>query len=373
MEVKFLDLKRINDSFEPMLTDAIKGVMDSGWYINGNSVGKFEREFAQFVGVEHCVSVGNGLDALTLVLKAWKSLCHWKDEDEVLLPANTFVATALAVSQAGLRPVFCEPSSDTALIDASILENCINSRTRVIIPVHLYGQTCDMQTIGDFAKHYGLKVLEDACQAHGAMYHYASGEVKRAGALGHAAAFSFYPGKNLGALGDGGCVTTDDEELAQTIRMMANYGQQSKYLHVCKGVNSRLDELQAAVLSVKLRRLDADNQRRRSIAMRYYNEIYGISVERFIKPRFIESHVYHIYAVKSSRRDELQSYLTSRGIETLIHYPHPVHKQGAYEEYSTVRLPETETLQSQILSLPMSPMMTDEEVAYVIDSINKFS
>lgn len=373
MEVKFLDLLRINDSFEPMLTDAVKNVINSGWYIGGTAVRNFEDEFAQYVGTKHCVTVGNGLDALKLVLTAWRETYKWSGEDEVILPANTFVATALAVSQAGLTPVFCEASSTDALIDVLDIEKHITQRTRAIIPVHLYGQTCNMEAVMRIAHQYNLKVLEDACQAHGAMYHFASDEIKRAGALGDAAAFSFYPGKNLGALGDGGCVTTNDAELAQTIRYMANYGQQTKYVHTHKGLNSRLDELQAAVLSVKLARLDADNESRRHIAMQYYSSINNPNIDLFAKPVYDDSHVYHVYIVKCSRRDELQAYLLEKGIETLIHYPTPIHKQKAYAEHSAVCLPETELLQSQILSIPISPVMDDFEVKYVIECMNGFS
>ena len=373
MEVKFLDLLRINDSFEPMLTDAVKNVINSGWYIGGTAVRNFEDEFAQYVGTRHCVTVGNGLDALKLVLTAWRETYKWSGEDEVILPANTFVATALAVSQSGLTPVFCEASSTDALVDVLDIEKHITQRTKAIIPVHLYGQTCNMEAVMRIAHQYNLKVLEDACQAHGAVYHFASGEIKRAGALGDAAAFSFYPGKNLGALGDGGCVTTNDVGLAQTIRYMANYGQQTKYVHTHKGLNSRLDELQAAILSVKLARLDADNERRRHIAMQYYSGINNPNIDLFVKPVYDDSHVYHVYVVKCSRRDELQAYLLEKGIETLIHYPTPIHKQKAYAEHSAVCLPETELLQSQILSIPISPVMVDSEVKYVIECLNGFS
>ena len=373
MEVKFLDLKRINDSFEPMMTDAVKNVINSGWYIGGAAVRNFEEDFAQYVSAKYCVTVGNGLDALKLVLTAWKETYKWSGEDEVILPANTFVATALAVSQAGLTPVFCEASSTDALIDVFDLEKRITPRAKAIIPVHLYGQTCNMDAIIRIAHQYNLKVLEDACQAHGAVYHCASGEIRRAGALGDAAAFSFYPGKNLGALGDGGCVTTNDAELAQTIRFMANYGQQTKYMHTHKGLNSRLDEVQAAILSVKLARLDTDNERRRQIAMQYYCGINNLNIDLFAKPVYDDSHVFHVYVVKCSRRDELQAYLLEKGIETLIHYPIPIHKQKAYAEYSLVSLPETEILQSQILSIPISPVMDDSEVKYVIECMNGFS
>lgn len=370
--MKFLDLKRINLSFEPHLSEAIAEVVERGWYIGGTAVKTFERDFAIYVGAKHCISVGNGLDALTLVMRSWKMMQGWEDGDEVILPANTFVATALAVSKAGLKPVFCEPSADDALIDASKIEEHITERTRIVIPVHLYGQTCNMDAISAIASRHGLKVLEDACQAHGAYYHWSNGEVARAGALADAAAFSFYPGKNLGALGDGGCVITDDDTLADTLRMMANYGQQEKYVHTLKGMNSRLDEIQAAVLRIKLVRLDKDNDRRRQIAEAYQKGISNPLVSTFKPPHHQDSHVYHLFVVRCANRDELKVYLESKGVETLIHYPTPLHLQEAYSEYSSLSLPVAENLQQQILSIPISPVTTDEEVQHVIESINDF-
>jgi dTDP-4-amino-4,6-dideoxygalactose transaminase len=372
MKVKFLDIKAINDSFEPMLSCTIKKVFDSGWYVAGEFVKKFESEFADYIGTRYCVSVGNGLDALTLVLKAWKIKFGWQDDAEVILPANTFIATALAVTQANLRPVLCEPSAYDALIDTSVLDKYITSRTRAIIPVHLYGRSCNMEPIMSLADKYGLMVLEDACQSHGAYYHYSNGDVRRTGAIGHAAAFSFYPGKNLGAIGDGGCVTTDDKSVAEIIKSMANYGQKEKYVHVHNGVNSRLDEIQASVLSVKLKRLDEDNSRRREIAIRYYEGISNPNIEEFSRPIYGDSHVYHLFVIKTTRRDELKSYLEQCGIETLIHYPIPIHLQDAYSEMRHISLPVTENLQSKILSLPISSVMKDSEVDYVVRCLNDF-
>ncbi len=368
MQVDFLNLKKVNDSYQPALSEAVRRIVESGWYVQGKAVAYFEREYAAYCGVTHCVGAGNGLDALTLVLRAWKAMHHWDDGDEVIVPANTFIATVLAVSMAGLTPVMCEPRANDALMDASLLDGLVTERTRAILPVHLYGQVCDMDNICRVARNHGLKVLEDACQAHGAVY----ADGRRTGALGDAAAFSFYPGKNLGALGDGGCVTTNDAELATMLRQLANYGQTEKYVHGLKGVNSRLDELQAAVLRVKLRRLDADNERRRRIARRYFAEITNPLLSMFDVPASWDSHVFHLFVVRCKHRTELQLYLKERGVGTLIHYPTAPHRQRAYEEYAALSLPLTENLQNEILSLPISQVMTDEEVDYVIAAINSF-
>ncbi len=368
MQIDFLNLKKLNDSYQPALSEAVQRIVESGWYIQGKAVADFEREYAAYCGVTHCVGAGNGLDALTLVLRAWKTMYHWSDGDEVIVPANTFIATLLAVSMAGLTPVMCEPRANDALMDAAQLDTLLTERTRVILPVHLYGQICDMESICRVAHDHGLLVLEDACQAHGAVY----ADGRRTGALGDAAAFSFYPGKNLGALGDGGCVTTSDTELATMVRQLANYGQTEKYVHRLKGVNSRLDEVQAAVLSVKLRRLDTDNERRRCIARRYFAEITNPLLTMFDAPASWESHVFHLFVVRCKHRDHLQQYLKQRGIGTLIHYPIAPHRQEAYGEYANLSLPVTETLQDEILSLPISQVMTDEEVDRVIAAINSF-
>lgn len=367
MEVKFLDIPKITASFGEALTMASESVINQGWYIGGNEVTLFESEFARYIGAEYSVGVGNGLDALALVLSAWKLMYGWDDGDEVILPGNTFIATALAVSNVGLKPVLCDVGEADALIDVSDIQRCLTNRTRVIIPVHLYGQICDINSVINIALRHGLKVLEDACQAHGAICLHG-----KAGALGHAAAFSFYPGKNLGALGDGGCVTTNDAELASIVRRMSNYGQSSKYVHELKGVNSRLDELQAAFLRVKLRRLDDDNARRKAIAMLYNNGISNSSIKVPALPSDIDSHVYHVYPVRTSKRDELQEFLKENGVETLIHYPCPIHHHKAYSEYANQSLPVSEMWSQEELSIPMSPVLTNEEVEYVIDVINRF-
>ncbi len=374
--IHYYDLKRVNDSFGNDLYNAANSVLHSGWFVKGKEVEAFEREYADYVGVRYCVGVGNGLDALTAVLLAWKQMYGWADNDEVILPANTYIATALAVSRIGLRPVFCEPHVDVPTIDETQLESLITPRTRAIIPVHLYGLMCRMDQINKIARKHGLKVLEDACQAHGA-FHYSGGGQElwslfgmRAGNIGDAAAFSFYPAKNLGCLGDGGAVTTNDAELATVVRSITNYGQTSKYVHDRIGFNSRLDEVQAAVLRVKLGRLDKDNRRRMEIAHYYSTHISNPAVQ--LLPDITDSsHVYHIYAIRCHNRNQLKDSLLEQGVECLIHYPTPIHKQKAYSECSALQLPVAERWSDEELSLPLSPVMTDEEVRQVVDCINQ--
>lgn len=365
MDVKFLDLQAINQSFGKELTDAADGVICSGWYLRSSQTEAFEAEWGTYCNAKYAVGVGNGLDALRLVLMAWKIMYGWKDGDEVIVPANTFIATALAVSQAGLKPVFCDVNQEDALIctDENYLKTLLTPKTRCIIPVHLYGQVANLNKLYEFAKSQGLMVLEDACQSHGAKTDYTGNRT---------CAYSFYPGKNLGALGDGGCVTTDDKELATLIRNLANYGQTVKYLHDYQGLNSRLDEIQAAILRVKLRRLDADNQRRIEIAKYYYSEISSefansnVSQLNFVADG---SHVYHIFPYICENRQKTQHFLKENGIETQIHYPVPCHKQKAYNSYKDVSLKNAEYLAEHELSLPISPVMTDEAVEYVIRNL----
>lgn len=377
MTVKFNDLKSVNDSYGKELTNAIDDVLDRGWYIHGNQVRMFEKEYAEYIGAKYCVAVGNGLDALTLILQAWKDMGGWTEGDEVIVPSHTFIATVLAISRLGLRPVFCEVRTDNALMDEHMLEGLVTYRTRAVMPVHLYGRVCDMDAIMRIARTHNLKVCEDACQAHGAIY---SSSLKmdltsmfgrRAGNIGDAAAFSFYPGKNLGCLGDGGCITTNDDELASMLRKLANYGQSDKYVHELKGINSRLDELQAAVLRVKLRSLDKENNRRMEIARYYCDNIHNewIKVPKMVSDM---SNVYHVFPVRCKYRDNLWSYLRNNGIETLIHYPTPVHRQNAYKESCYVQLPVTEEWANEELSIPMYATLTDEEVRYVCETMNGY-
>lgn len=365
--IRFLDLQRINAAFEPRLSEAVARVVRSGRYLQGDAVEAFEAAWADYCGCRHAVAVGNGLDALKLILRAYRELEGWESGDEVLVPANTFVATLLAVEEAGLRPVLCEPDRADCLLHADErLDALCTPRTRAVMPVHLYGRLCDMEALTAWAARRGLKVVEDAAQAHGALR-----GGRRAGHWGHAAGFSFYPGKNLGALGDAGAVTTDDEALARTVRMLANYGSARKYVNEYRGVNSRMDEVQAAVLSVKLPHLDADNERRRCIAERYLKQVHhpDLMLPEW-GPR--AGHVFYVFAVRCARRDDLQRHLAANGIETLIHYPIPPHRQRAYPEWNTLSLPVTEQIHREVLSLPVSPVLTDADVEHIIDALNRF-
>lgn len=364
--VRFLDLRQVNAAHAEGITSALAAVLDSGWYIRGEACQRFEAEFAAFCSADHCVGVGNGLDALTLVLLAWKELGAIRDGDEVIVPANTYIASILAIVQSGLTPVLVEPDEVTFNIDAQRIAAHVTPRTRVIMAVHLYGQCADMKPIMQIANERGLKVLEDAAQAHGARC-----RGVRTGALGHAGGFSFYPGKNLGALGDGGAVTTDDQELADCVRALGNYGSHRKYENLYQGCNSRLDEMQAAILSVKLKHLDADNQRRATIAARYLHEIANPAV-RLPTVADYGAHVWHLFVVRVADRERFRNHLTSRGVETGVHYPIAPHKQRAFSHWNSLHLPITERIHKQVVSLPMSPVHSDDEIATVIDAVNDY-
>ena len=366
--VKFLDLKRVNASFEPALTDAVVQVVRGGRYLQGSCTQSFEKHFAQYIGARHCILCGNGLEALTLMLRACKQLRGWTDQSEVIVPANTFIATILAIREAGLVPVLCEPSLQDYLIDVALLPKLLTEHTVAVLPVHLYGRVCNMRAINTFAQKHNLLVLEDAAQAHGAVQ-----GCRKAGHLGFAAGFSFYPAKNLGALGDAGCVTTNDDALAELVRLMTNYGSKEKYVHEVAGLNSRTDEIQAAVLNVKLPRLDADNERRRQIAQRYLDGIDNPLIVEPTLPRDGGECVFYVFPVRCRYREQLIRWLSEQGIETLIHYPIPPHQQKAFPEWEEMKLPVTEQIHREILSLPMSPQMTDEEVERVIAAINQFN
>jgi dTDP-4-amino-4,6-dideoxygalactose transaminase len=362
-QVPFLDLKAIYLELKEELDAAYQRVMESSWYILGTEVEAFEQEFADYCGVKHCIGVGNGLDALHLILRAMDI----GPGDEVIVPANTYIATWLAVSYAGATPVPVEPDEQTYNIDPNRIEETITPRTRAILPVHLYGQPADMDPILDIAKRHNLKVIEDAAQAHGARY-----KGKKTGGLGDAAGFSFYPGKNLGALGDGGAVTTNDDELAKRVRVLRNYGSRVKYDHEVKGFNSRLDELQAAFLRVKQRKLDEWNERRKIIADIYLKglaEIPGLVLPYV--PDWAEP-VWHLFVIQTIKRDQLQKYLAEQGIQTLIHYPVPPHKQGAYEELKHLPLPISERLHKEVLSLPISPVVTAKDIGYIMTAVKSF-
>lgn len=368
--VPYLSLKLLNDTFEPLLSDVVAKTVKSGRYLLGNNVKTFEQEFADYCGTGHCVAVGNGLEALQLLLMAYKEKEGWSDGDEVIVSAHTFIASIQAVVQAGLTPVLCEPKQEDCLINPSQVEGLLTERTRAILAVHLYGKLCDMEALRKIAEAHNLKLLEDAAQAHGAVRY----DGRKAGALGDAAGFSFYPGKNLGALGDAGAVVTDNEEVAQLVRMMGNYGSSEKYVHDHLGINSRMDEIQAAVLRTKLARLDEDNERRRAIAARYAEGIINPLVHLPATPRFAQEHVYHIYAIRCHQRDKLKQFLAENGIETLIHYPTPPHRQLAFRVmWQSLSLPITEQIHREELSLPLSPVLTDQQVERIIKTVNEFN
>lgn len=365
--VSFLPLDRINGSFEPALSEVVLQAVRSGWYIRGALNASFEEEFARFCGTPYCVGVANGLDALTLIFRAYLEMGILQKGDEVLVPANTYIASILSISANGLVPVLVEPQEETFNLDPELLEKAVTSKTRAILAVHLYGRAANMEAIEAVARRCSLKLIEDAAQAHGALC-----QGKRTGSLGDAAGFSFYPGKNLGCLGDGGAVTTADAELAQMIRALSNYGSSQKYVNVYQGVNSRLDEIQAAVLFLKLSRLDADNAARSCVAERYLREIHNPIVS-LPSPGGLQEHVWHQFIVRSSQRDALQRFLQENGVETMIHYPVPPHQQQAYRSglvYSS--LPITEQLAKSVLSLPIHPLLTDDEVSRVIEVLDAF-
>lgn len=365
--IKFLDLYQINQAHKNDLVEAFERVLDSGWYIMGAELKAFEQDFANYCGTQHAIGVANGLDALILIIRAYKELGVFKEGDEIIVPANTYIASILAITANNLVPVLVEPDINTYNIDPSLITEKISSRTVAILPVHLYGKLCNMDAINVIAKKHNLKVIEDCAQAHGAI----GKDGKRAGNFGDAAGFSFYPGKNLGALGDAGAVTTNDDLLAETIRVLLNYGSQVKYKNKFKGINSRLDELQAALLTVKLKYLDADTELRRDIANEY---IKGIKNSKIITPEVDnqDSHTWHLFVIRTDDRDALQKHLIDNGIQTVIHYPIPPHHQEAYSELNNLNLPISEKIHSQVLSLPISQVMPIIEVQEVIRVINSY-
>ena len=368
MAVPYLSLQRISASFEPELTAEVSRVVQGGWYLLGQENKRFSKAFSEFCGAKYCVPTGNGLDALTMILVAYKRMLGWGDDAEVIVPSNTYIASILAVSRAGLVPVLCEPRLEDFLINPDNIEALITERTKAIMVVHLYGRVCDMKPILEVAKQHGLKVVEDVAQAQGVCY-----QGVRAGHLGDAAGVSFYPGKNLGALGDAGCVTTDDEALADYVSAMSNYGSSEKYVNRMKGLNSRMDEIQAAVLCLKLKRLDADNEARRKVAKAYSEGITNPLITLPSLPSDPTENVWHVYPIRTPERDRLREYLSREGIETMVHYPIPPHQQQAYAEWNDRSYPISEQIHKEILSLPMSPVMTDDEIRRVIEALNRFS
>ncbi len=368
--IKFLDLKKINEPYETAFQEKLKSVLDSGWYILGKEVYEFETNFANYCGANHCIGVGNGLDALVLIFKGYIQLGKLKKGDEVIVPANTYIASILAILQADLVPVLVEPKLETYNIDPDLIQDKIASKTKAILVVHLYGQLAEIDTINTIAKQNNLIVVEDAAQSVGAICNQKSVIKNQQSSV----AYSFYPGKNLGALGDGGAVVTNDEQFAKTIQSIRNYGSEVKYQNEYIGLNSRLDELQAAFLNVKLPHLDKENNIRRAIAKRYLSEIKN---DKIILPILSlretkQSHVFHLFVIRTKNRDDLQNYLLENGIQTLIHYPIPPHKQKAFSSWNNLSFPITEKIHQEVLSLPISPVLADDEVSYVVEILNKY-
>lgn len=364
--IKFLDLQKVNAIHHDEITKEMNDVIESGWYLKGVQTEKFEESYADFIGTKYAVACGNGLDALKLILRAYIEMGKMAPGDEVIVPANTYIATILAITDNNLTPIFVEPDIDSFQINPGLIEEAVSPRTKAILLVHLYGQCAFNEKIEAICKRHSLLIIEDNAQAHGCKF-----QGKRTGSLGNAAGHSFYPGKNLGAIGDAGAITTNNPMLAKTVKALGNYGSSKKYVFPYRGYNSRMDELQASALKVKLKYLDEENLRRKQIAQMYLNGITNPKVMLPNVPDF-DSHVFHIFPILSLHRDELQSYLKQNGVETLIHYPIPPHLQECYKEYSHLSLPVTERIHREELSLPISPVMTDQEVEEVIKLINEW-
>tara|TARA_B110000977_G_scaffold168691_1_gene218097 strand:- start:389 stop:1489 length:1101 start_codon:yes stop_codon:yes gene_type:complete len=365
--IKFLDIKKINDQYSTEITESVAKVINSGWYIKGSYTTQFENELAQFTGAKYAIGVANGLDALRIILRGYKELGVLKDGDEVIVPANTYIASILAITECNLKPVLIEPSIESYNLDFSKLGKIITARTKAIMVVHLYGRICWNQKLQKLATKYNLKIIEDNAQAIGA-----SLNGKMSGALGDAAGFSFYPGKNLGALGDAGAITTNQKALAEIVRTISNYGSKKKYINNIKGLNSRLDEIQAAILNIKLKHLKNENIKRQEIANYYIDNIKNNSITLPEKPIQINEHVWHLFVVRTIKRDALQKYLLENNIETLIHYPIPPHKQTAYKELNHLSYPITEQIHKEVLSLPIGSHLTKMEIQKIIKTINKY-
>lgn len=370
--IPFLDLKAINQQHRQALIDAATRVIDSGWYVLGQEVKAFEQEFAAYCGSSHCVGTANGMDALVLTLRAWKEMGKLHEGDEVIVPANTYIASVLAITENRLTPVFVEPDANTYNLCPQKMREAITPKTKAIVAVHLYGQLAPMQAIMAIAEEHQLLVLEDSAQAHGARV-----DGKRAGNWGHASGFSFYPGKNLGALGDAGAMTTNDPELAQTVRALGNYGSHKKYENLYKGVNSRLDEIQAALLRAKLQHLDAETRVRKQIAVAYAqgikNPLVSLPIGSASTVELLDDHVFHLFVVRVQQRAAFQAHLKTAGIDTLIHYPIPPHQQQAYRAFNGMQLPLTEAIHREVVSLPIGPTMDTGDVDKVVHAVNTFS
>lgn len=371
--IKFLDLQKINAAYQEQFQEKMKLVLEKGWFILGDEVKLFETNFAKYCETKYCIGVANGLDALILIFKGYIALGKLQKGDEVIVPSNTYIATILAVLQSDLVPVFVEPNIETYNINPDLLEEKITSKTKAILPVHLYGQLAEMDKINAIAQRHNLLVVEDAAQAHGAKLEAGSWKLEegKAGNLSNAAGFSFYPGKNLGALGDAGAITTNDDELAKVLYSLRNYGSNKKYYNEFIGINSRLDELQAAFLNVKLPFLDVENDIKRQIAKRY---LFEIKNDKIVLPKVdsMQSHVFHIFVIRTKNRIQLQDYLLENQIETVIHYPIAPHKQKAFHSWNNLSFPISEKIHDEVLSLPISPIMTDEEISFVIEILNRY-
>ena len=362
--IKFLDLKKINQPYENAFQIKLKNVLERGWYILGDEVKLFEENFSAYCDSKYCIGVGNGFDALTLIFKGYIQLGKMQKGDEVIVPANTYIASIVSIIQADLVPVLVEPKLETYNINPDLIQDKITLKTKAILAVHLYGQLAELDSINEIAKINNLIVVEDAAQSHGAILNNSKSK--------NTQAFSFYPGKNLGALGDGGAVVTNDDQLAEVLFSLRNYGSEVKYYNDFIGVNSRLDELQAAFLNVKLPNLDSDNQHRKTIANRYLSEIKN---DKIMLPfwDFSDNHVFHLFVIRTPKRSELQDYLKQNGIETILHYPVPPHKQKAFENWNHLSFPITEKIHNEVLSLPISPIMTADEVDFVIQKLNAWT
>lgn len=365
--ISFLDLKKINEPYEAAFQQKLKLILDNGWYILGKEVEAFEKAFAEYCQTQYCIGVGNGLDALVLIFKGYIALGKLHKGDEVIVPANTYIASILAILEADLVPVLVEPKLETYNINPELIQTEITSKTKAILAVHLYGQLAEMDKINEIANQNNLIVVEDAAQSHGAINNLKSKIYNQKSA----SAYSFYPGKNLGALGDGGAITTNDSELAKVIFSLRNYGSDKKYYNDYIGVNSRLDEIQASFLNLKLPNLDADNDKRRVIAKRYLSEIKN---EKIILPflDFSNNHVFHLFVIRTKNREDFQNYLSQNNIQTVIHYPVPPHKQKAFSQWNTLSFPITEQIHNEVLSLPISPVLARNEVSFIIEIINKY-
>ena len=360
--IKFLDLYKINERLRKEINGKITQVLDSGWYLLGEETENFEQNFAKYCGVKHCIGVANGLESLNLIIRGY----GFAQGDEIIVPANTYIASILSISENGCTPILVEPDINTYNTNPDLIEKKITSKTKAIMVVHLYGQAVQMDKIWTLAKKYNLKIIEDSAQAHGAKY-----QNQRVGSLGDASGFSFYPGKNLGCVGDGGCVTTNDDELAQKIKASRNYGSHKKYHNVFIGINSRLDEIQAGILDIKLKFLDEDNQKRKEIAKYYRKNIKNSSI---ILPNVYaeDAHVWHLFVVRTKQRDNFQKYLLDNEIQTIIHYPIPPHKQECYKLWNNLSYPITEEIHKSVLSLPISPVMSDDEMRKVVEVVNEY-